>query len=119
MTEKIIDNITTSDNSFAPSLINSYTLADVKFAGNCLINHNISFIKVINLYISYTLDLWSGNINTDLRLNADPDKYVYSGYVIGFDARSQFSLRDGSIAKMSLFLQIIMVLVSMLIIKRS
>ena len=27
---------------------------------------------------------------------ADPDKYGYNAYVIRFDARSQFSLPDGS-----------------------
>lgn len=30
-----------------------------------------------------------------LSKNADADKYGYSGYQIGFDARSQFSLSNG------------------------
>ena len=30
---------------------------------------------------------------------ADPDKYKYSGYGIGFDSHSEFSLLDGSIGK--------------------
>ena len=30
---------------------------------------------------------------------ADPDKYVYSGYGIGVDLRSEFSLTDGSVGK--------------------
>ena len=34
-----------------------------------------------------------------LAKNADPDKYVYSGYIIGFDSRSEFSLPDGSVGK--------------------
>ena len=34
-----------------------------------------------------------------LTKNADPDKYKYSGYGIGFDSRSEFSLSDGSIGK--------------------
>ena len=34
-----------------------------------------------------------------LTKNADPDKYKYSGYSIGFDSRSKFSLDDGSIGK--------------------
>ena len=29
-------------------------------------------------------------------MNADTDKYKYSGYNIGFDSRSEFSLPDGS-----------------------
>ena len=35
----------------------------------------------------------------ELTKSADPDKYGYSGYGIGFDARSQFSLPDGSWGK--------------------
>ena len=31
-----------------------------------------------------------------LTKNADPDKYEYSGYGIGFDAHLQFSWSDGS-----------------------
>ena len=31
--------------------------------------------------------------------NANPNKYGYSSYGIGFDARSQFSLPDGSWGK--------------------
>ena len=34
-----------------------------------------------------------------LAKNADPDKYVYSNYSIGFDSRSDFSLPDGSVGK--------------------
>ena len=34
-----------------------------------------------------------------LTKNADPDKYKYSGYSIGFDSRLQFSLPDGSMGK--------------------
>ena len=34
-----------------------------------------------------------------LTKNADPDKYKYSGYVIGFDSRSFSSLPDNTIGK--------------------
>ena len=34
-----------------------------------------------------------------LTKNADPDKYKYSGYSIGFDSHSEFSLPDGSMGK--------------------
>ena len=30
---------------------------------------------------------------------ADPEKYVYTGYNIGLDLRSEFSLPDGSVGK--------------------
>ena len=39
--------------------------------------------------------------------NADRDKEVYSDYGIRFDLRSEFSLTDGSVVKMSLFLELI------------
>ena len=34
-----------------------------------------------------------------LTKNADPDKYKYSGYGIGFDSRSEFSLPDGTMGR--------------------
>ena len=77
-------------------MIGSYPLLDVKY----LINSNISLSrKLINLYISYKLYTWSRNVNTDFTLsnclsgavkltkNNNADKYEYSGYGIGFDAR--------------------------------
>ena len=39
--------------------------------------------------------------------NADPDKYKYSGYGIGFDFCSKFSFTDVSMGKMSSFLALI------------
>ena len=111
MSEKSIENINKIDYTFAPTLV-SYPLPYVKFDNYCLINNNI-FIpkKVINLYIYYTLDPWSRDLDTDFTLgnclfgsvkytkNTDPDKYKYSGYAIGFDSRSKFSLTDGSMGK--------------------
>ena len=58
---------------------------------------------IVNLYITYKLDTWSKDLNTDFALgnflfgavnlnkNADPDKYKCSGHGIGFDFRSDFS----------------------------
>ena len=34
-----------------------------------------------------------------LTKNADPDKFKYSGYAIGFDSRSEFSLPDGIVGR--------------------
>ena len=73
----------------------------------------VSFLhkNVVHLYISYKLDTWSRNLNTDFTLgnclfrvvklakNADPDKYRYSGYGIGLNSRLQFSQSDGSWGK--------------------
>ena len=35
----------------------------------------------------------------ELTKNADPDKYKYSSYSIGFDSRPGFSFTDGSVGK--------------------
>ena len=57
-------------------------------------------MQIINLYISSILNPWWGNLNTDFTIenclfgsaevtkNADPDKYKYSGYSIGFISHS-------------------------------
>ena len=37
MSEQSIENITTSDNTFAPSLVNYDPLPDAKLNGDCLI----------------------------------------------------------------------------------
>ena len=64
--------------------------------------------RVVNLCIIYELDAWSTDLTTDftvgncllrilkLTKNADFEKYRYSGYGIGFDARTHFSWSDGS-----------------------
>ena len=109
---EIIKNITKSDSNFAPTFPDHHVLPDINFNEHCLINNNISIPKkVINLYISYILNPWLRNLNIDFTLknclfgsvkvtkNADPDKYKYSGYEIGFDSRSEFSFIDGSVGK--------------------
>ena len=70
--------------------------------------------RKINLYISYTLGPQLKNLNTDFTLggclfgsvkltkNADPDKYKYTGYGIGFNSCSETLFTDGSYGKMSL-----------------
>ena len=66
---------------------------------------------MVNYFIVYELDSWLQDLCTDFTLgvclfggvklarNTDPDKYVYSGYGIGFDTRIEHSLPDGSIGK--------------------
>ena len=57
MSKENIETITKSDSNFAPSFVNHYALPDINFNGQCLVNNNISIPKkVINLYISYTLN---------------------------------------------------------------
>ena len=112
LSEESVENITTSDSNFAQTLITYYPLPDIKFNGNCLIiNNNDPSLDAVNLYIYYELDRRSRDLDTGFTLknclfgsvkltkNADPDKYKYSSYGIGFDFRSEFSLSDGSYGK--------------------
>ena len=110
--QKSIENITKSDNNFAPTFVDHHLLRDMNFNGHCLIKNNISISKkVINLYISNILGPQLRNLSTDFTLgnclfrsvkltkNADIDKYKYTGYGIGFDSRSEFLFTDGSYGK--------------------
>ena len=55
--QEFIENITSSESNLVP---------DMRFNGHCLIKNNISIPeKVINLYISYMLNPWLRNLNTD------------------------------------------------------
>ena len=112
MSQESIENIIKSDSNFAPSFVDHHLLPDTNFNGHCLIKNSISIPKkVINLYISYTLGPQLRNSNTDftlgnclfesvqLTMNADLDKYKYTGYGIGFDSRSEFLFADGSYGK--------------------
>ena len=68
-------------------------------------------MDAVNLYICYELDWWSSDLDIDCtsvnwlfssvkqNKNADPDKYKYSSYSIGFDSLSEFSLVDWSSGK--------------------
>ena len=67
-----------------------------------------------NFFIFYELDTWSRDLNSNCLLggvkeakNADPDKYVYTGYGIAFDLRLDFSLTDGTIGKIFIILEFI------------
>ena len=106
------ENLTTSDIRFTPTLLNQYPFPDAKFNGQCLINNNFfTHGEVLSLYMSYTLDPWSRDSNTDFTLNnclfgsveltknADRYKNRQSSYGIGFDSRSEFSVTDGSVGK--------------------
>ena len=74
-------------------------------------NNNISIPKKLINLLSYELHPGFKNLNTDFTLknwlfgfvkltnNADPDKYWYSGYGIGFDSRLKLSFTDGSMGK--------------------
>ena len=113
--EENIENKTKSVSNFAPTFVDHHLLPDINFNGHCSIN-NISIPKkVMNLYISYTLNAQFRNLNTDFTLgnclfgsvkltnNADLDEYKYSAYGIGLDSLQNFHLEIKALEKMSLF----------------
>ena len=66
MPEESIEKITKSDSNFAPTFVDHHVLSDINFNGHYLINNNISISKkVINIYISYILNPWLRNLDTD------------------------------------------------------
>ena len=69
MSEENIENITKSDSNFAPTFANSGILPEINFNGPCLINNIYIPRKIMNMYISYTLNPWLRNLNTDFTLN--------------------------------------------------
>ena len=55
MSEENIENVTKSNNNFAPSIVDYHVLPNIISNGHCLINNNISISKkVINIYIFLT-----------------------------------------------------------------
>ena len=83
------------------------------------------------MFIALALDTCSRDLNTDFTLgdylygavnltkNADPDKYRYSSYGIGFGARLQFSLSNGDLFFLIFFFfELIIVLLCMTIIEK-
>ena len=121
ISEESIENITKLDSNFVPAFFHHHPLPDINFNRHCLIKNDISIPKkVINLYITYTLDPQLRNLNTHFMLsnclfgsvkiakNADLDKYKYTGYSIGFDFCSEFLCTDGRyMEKMLLLLELI------------
>ena len=112
ISEKKFENITKSGSNFAPSFVDHHILPEINFNGHSLIKNNISIPKkVTNIYTSYTLTPCLRNLNPDFTLNnclfgsvkltknVDLDKYIYSGYNIGFDSRSEFSFTGGSMGR--------------------
>ena len=65
MSEENIENITKSDSNFSPTFVDHHLSPDINFDGHCLVN-NISIpIKEINIFISYKLNSWLRNSDTD------------------------------------------------------
>ena len=64
MSEENIENITKSGGNFAPTFVYHHVLPGINFNGRCLINNIYIPKKVINTYISYTLNPWLRSLNT-------------------------------------------------------
>ena len=116
MSNKKFTTPTTTDNSLSPTIKwHETSKFCLTFKGSCLKQKNGTYTPNIriNIFIVYELDTWSRDLKTDFTLkdclfegvklarNTDPDKYVYTGYGVGFDLRSVFSLLDGSMGKKS------------------
>ena len=69
MSEENTENITKSENIFAPTFVNNHVSPDIDFNGHCLINNISVPKKVINIYNFYTLNRWLRNLNTDFILH--------------------------------------------------
>ena len=69
MSEKNIENIIKSDHNFALTFADHHLLPDIHFNELYLTNDIYISKKVINNYISYTLNPWLRNLNTDFTLN--------------------------------------------------
>ena len=97
-----------SDNTINPRLNYYGTKTRVQFTGSCLkqSDHISTHEKVVNIYIFYELGASTSHTSdpsiknclfgaVTLTKNADIEQYKYSGYGIGFDRRSSFSLPSG------------------------
>ena len=66
MSEETIENITKSDSHFAPTFVDDNVLPHINLNRHCLIKSTTSiFKKLINIYISDTLNPWLRNLNTN------------------------------------------------------
>lgn len=113
MSEQNVKPSTTTDISFDVEIAYKYGHGRVKFKRICLKQDII--VYMVNLYIAYELDKWWRYLNTNFTLgnclfgiakltrNADPHKYWYNDYDIGFIARSQFTWSNGNWVKLLLF----------------
>ena len=82
----------------------------VKCNGGCLKQEKTSFHRenTVYVHIIYEIKMWQNDLDSEFRSlnslfgvfkltkNSDPDKYSYSRYGIGFDARGTFPLSAGN-----------------------
>ena len=104
LSDERINSVKTPNHSITPFLDYYGTKTVVEFSGSCLKQDSVTFNhkKVVNIYIVYEI---SKSINISdyptlenclfgaftLTINADIDRYGYSGCAIGFDRHGSFS----------------------------
>ena len=108
---EIIKPRTTPNNRLAPELNYFINKIEVEFNGSCLKQEKITYIHgtIVNIYI---VDKLSPSLNSsdfvlqnrlfgaiNLTKNANIDKYKYSKYGIGFDAKETFSFPSSGFAQ--------------------
>ena len=69
MSKENFENITKSSSNFATTFAEHHVLPNINFNKHCLINNIFIPKRVINIYISYTLNSWLRNLNADFALN--------------------------------------------------
>ena len=98
------ENIDPPTTSLSPSINYVGNKIRVKFTGSCLKQSNkltYTHKNIVNIYTVYELVVSTSNDNdptiksclfgaVTLTKNADIDRYVYSGYGIGFDRKGGF-----------------------------
>ena len=106
MSNEKIRSPTTVNCGLSPKMKQHNSKIKAEFIGSYLKQNKVTFTlnDVVNLFFIYKLDRWSRYFNDDFTLkdslfgaaklieNADPDKYFHSGYGIGFDFYSLFSV---------------------------
>ena len=108
----------TSDNSLTPLIDHFGSKVRLKFNKDCLKQSNTltyDYGPRVNVYIVYEIGASSSNVSGPklknclfgaviLRKNADIERYVYSGFGIGFDRRSSFTYCGGGFGQNVLIL---------------
>ena len=107
MSNEKIKHPVTADKCLSPKLAwISESRIRLRFTGSCLRQEFPTYTvnSVVNLFVVYELDRWSQDFNAKFTLkdclfvgvkltkNDNSNKYSYSGYGIGFDSCSIFSI---------------------------
>ena len=109
LSNESITHPSVTNNFLNPSLNYLDNKTRIKFSGSCLKQDEITYThgKIVNIYIVYERNKKDNTIISDptleiclfravtLTKNVNIDRYVYSGYGIGFDRKESFSFSGG------------------------